>query len=551
MPLDLRSTASARTPVRAPARTPLVRGLDIGAEPVVRPAPARRGWSDRRIDLLVVLGLLLVVGTVLATGITRWPALLSDDEGTYAAQAWAALHEGQLSHYTYWYDHPPLGWLQLAGLSLLLGPFVDTGTSVTDARVLVLVPSLVTLGLLYVLGRRLGLRRPAAAAAVLLLGLSPLAVLFLRSAYLDTLALPWLVAAFALAATPRRSLWAFAGSGACFAVAVLTKETLLLLLPALVLLVWQRADRRTRAFCVTAFTVVLASIGLAYPLYAALKGELVPGEDHVSLWDAIVFQLSGRESTGSILDGSSGSGDLLAGWLATDPWLPVLGVVLVPVALAVRRLRAPALAGLIVVLVAMRPGYLPGMYITALLPFAAIVVAGVADAAVGPLRRVRGAALMRPAAGLAAVALLVAVAVPSWAASLRTATAADVLQPYRAATSYIVDKAQPTDRVLVDDTLYVDLVEAGLTPRTGVVWFFKLDPQSNPDPTILTELPGGWRSFDYVVSSPAMREALEADPTGLAETREALANSRTIAAWGTGVERYEVREVVLPADPAP
>ena len=41
----------------------------------------------------------------------------TDDEGTYLAQAWAVQHGQGLAHYTYWYDHPPLGWIQLAGLS--------------------------------------------------------------------------------------------------------------------------------------------------------------------------------------------------------------------------------------------------------------------------------------------------------------------------------------------------------------------------------------------------------------------------------------------------
>lgn len=524
-------------------RVPLVRGLDPGAGPVAPPA-AEPGRRSARAAVLAVLALLALV---LLTGVTRWPGLTSDDEGTYAAQAWAVLNEGALAHYTYWYDHPPLGWLQLAVLSLVLGPFVDTGTSVTDARVLVLVPSLVTLGLLYPLGRRLGLRRPAALAAMLLLGLSPLGLAYLRTAHLDTLALPWLVAAFALAATPRSRLWSYAGSGACFAVAVLTKETVLVLLPALALQVWQTCDRRTRAFCVTAFTVVLAGIGLVYPLYAVLKGELLPGEDHVSLIEAIAFQLAGRASTGSLLDASSASAVLLRGWLAVDPWLLLAGVVLVPVGLAVRRLRPVALAALLVVLFALRPGYLPGMYVTVLLPFAAVLAAGLADAAVGQVRGLRGPALARPAVALVAVAAVLALVAPSWAQGLRAATTQDDLLPYRQVVADLQERVEPDDRVLVDDTLYVDLVEEGLEPQTGAVWFFKVDREDNPDPTILGELPGGWRSFDYVVSTPVVRLAL-ADQDGLNETREALANSRVLEVFGSGERRVEVREV-LPGGP--
>ena len=41
----------------------------------------------------------------------------SDDEGTYLAQAWAVREGLGLAHYTYWYDHPPLAWIQLALVS--------------------------------------------------------------------------------------------------------------------------------------------------------------------------------------------------------------------------------------------------------------------------------------------------------------------------------------------------------------------------------------------------------------------------------------------------
>ena len=120
-----------------------------------------------------------------------------------------------------------------------------------------LVPALASAGLLYALARRLGMRRGFAAAAVLLFALSPLSVSVVRQVYLDNFATPWLLAAFVFAASPRSYLWDYAGAGLCFAVAILSKETSLLALPGLVLAVRQGADRRTRAFCLTAFAVLL------------------------------------------------------------------------------------------------------------------------------------------------------------------------------------------------------------------------------------------------------------------------------------------------------
>src|SRR5437667_261399 len=103
----------------------------------------------------------------------------------------------------------------------------------TDLRAIGLEPPVpddrVRLGLV----PRLGRRRWAAAAAVLLFAASPLAVPYHRMVLLDNLAVPWLLAAFGLALSPQRRLWAAAGSGLCFAAAVLSKETVLVLLPIL------------------------------------------------------------------------------------------------------------------------------------------------------------------------------------------------------------------------------------------------------------------------------------------------------------------------------
>jgi 4-amino-4-deoxy-L-arabinose transferase-like glycosyltransferase len=333
--------------------------------------PASRWLNAHRTSLPVVLGLLVLGAWVLGTGIRHYPAF-ADDEGTYVAQAWATLSHGSLSHYTYWYDHPPLGWLQLAVGSWLLGPLLSAGTAVAQARSLMLLPALVGVALVYVLARRLGLRRPAAAGATVLFACSPLSVALLRQVYLDSVALPWLLASLVLALSPSRRLWAFAGSGLCFAIAVLTKETMLIFLPALVVAMVQNFDRRTRAFCLTAFLMALVLVVIGYPLYALLKGELLPGPGHVSLLQAMQFQLYGRPGTGSVLSSGSAAHQLVSSWLQTDPWLLGAGVCAAPLAVLVRPLRPVAAALLIAVLVALRGAYLPQPFVIALLPFCAL-----------------------------------------------------------------------------------------------------------------------------------------------------------------------------------
>jgi hypothetical protein len=529
LPFDLRLGAAPFDASMAPPRSP----------PLSTAAAAR--LRSHALSVGIVFALLAVVAWALGTGTRHFPAF-ADDEGTYVAQAWALLSHGSLGHYTYWYDHPPFAWIQLAFLSALFSPLVGGGGAVPDGRVLMLVPALVSAGLLYMLARRLGLRRGFAAGALVLFALSPLAVSSLRMVYLDNFATPWVLGAFVLAASPRRNLWAYAGSAACFVAAVLSKETSVLVLPALVLQILQGVDRRTRAFCLAAFGSVAVLVVMVYPLYALLKGELLPGRGHVSLLEAARFQLYGRPATGSVLSGGSLSRQLVDSWLQIDPWLLGAGIALAIPALLIRRLRAVSFALLFLTGMTMRPGYLPQPYVIALLPFCGLVIAGVADAlwAKGP--RVGRVALGSAAvAGILAVAL--AVVAPRWRQSDSFAMAADQTSPVEAAQHWIARNIDHRARVLVDDTLYVDLVQAGFRPQYGVVWFYKLDFTTNLDPSVARRLPGGWRSFDYVVSTRVIRAALAQSRTGLTQVRQSLRNSRVVATFGTRADRVEVRRI--------
>ena len=249
-----------------------------------------RGWVQaHRLDLAVVAGLLLAVGLVHGIGYDRFPGRINDDEGTYATQAYAVQYWHTMAHYTYWYDHPPLGWITIAAYTWATHAFERLPTAVTAGRETMLWAAVISAALMYLLARRLGFHRTAAAAAVLIFGLSPLAVSFQRMIFLDNLAVMWTLAALALAASPRRSLAAATGSAACFAMAVLSKETTLVLLPALLVLLWQHTSTKTRPFSIPMFLTLLAGLVSLYPLYAIVKNELLQGPGHVSLiWGGMV-----------------------------------------------------------------------------------------------------------------------------------------------------------------------------------------------------------------------------------------------------------------------
>lgn len=535
------STLTAAPPVAAARPDDPRRRLTV--RPVVR-------FRSSRPDLLLCGALLTAILFVQGWNIQHFPTL-SDDEGTYLAQAWAVQQGEGLAHYTYWYDHPPLGWIQLAGLTWIPSLVAPDAMTVATMRGAMLLISAASSVLLYVLARRLWLPRWAAGLAMALFGLSPLSVVLQREIFLDNLAVMWMLLAFCLAASPSRHLWHHFGAGLAAATAVLTKETMLVVLPALLVTMWRFSHRDTRKFAVTGAVTACALIGFSYPLFALLKGELLPGEGHVSLWEGITYQMS-RPGSGFVLTEGTGSNGVLRSWLYYDRVLPLGGLAGAALLLltlrwsvTARALAGPALAVAILAVVAMRPtGYLPAMYVIQALPFLALVLAGGA-ASVGhavlsrwrrPGERRTLVLARRSAAAVLALAAAVYV-VPRWYDGNRTAMTADANAPYRAAASWLsTEVAEPArTRALVDDALWLDLVHAGYQPGLGAIWFYKADL----DPAVTKTMPRGWRDLDYVVASPTVRR----DARDLPLVRAALEHSTPVAVFGEGEDRIEIRAI--------
>ncbi|MET9964506.1 phospholipid carrier-dependent glycosyltransferase [Streptomyces sp. NPDC006356] len=539
------STLPAVTTPKVPAqRQPVPTPRSTG-----RTEPPRRLRSSRP-DLILCGVLLVAILVVQGWNIADYPTL-SDDEGTYLAQAWAVQEGRGLAHYTYWYDHPPLGWIQIALLTWIPAALSPDSMTVGTMRAAMLVISAVSAVLVYVLGRRLSLPRWAAGLGMVMFGLSPLSVVLQREIFLDNLAVMWTLLAFALAASPSRHLWHHFGAGIAAATAVLTKETMLFVLPAVFVTMWRHSHRDTRKFALTGAVTACVLIGLSYPLFALLKGELFPGSGHVSLWDGIKYQMT-RPGSGFILDQGSGSWGVLRSWLYYDRVLIVGGLaggLLLLVtwrwSVTARALAGPSCAVVILALVAMRPsGYLPAMYVIQALPFLALVLAGgAASVAHAVLRRRRSETERRYVTGaryaLAAVLALAACAyvVPRWYDGARTAVTADANAPYQAASKWLASEvADPKDtRVLVDDALWLDLVHAGYEPGLGAIWFYKADL----DPAVTKTMPRGWKDLDYVVASPTVRR----DAVDLPNVKAAIEHSKPVAVFGTGEDRIEIRRI--------
>lgn len=487
----------------------------------------------RRRSLFWLLPLLALAGAMSAINLGGAPQRI-DDEGTYTAQAWAVGNLGQLAHYTFWYDHPPLGWIQLSLYAQLTGAFARYSIAVIAMREAMVVAALISVVLLWVLARRLGFSRPASAAAGLLFALSPLSVQFHRTVYLDNVATPWLLGALILALSRKNQLAAFAGSALMFGIAVLSKETYLLALPLLVFLAVRSAAPETRRYTLAVAGSVLALVGGSYVLLAAVKGEVVPRSGRVSLLQGTLFQLASRKGSGSVFDPASLADRTFSMWWQLDAVFIVGGLVAAVGALALRRLRPFAVFTLAAAAVfLLRPGgYIPVPFVIMLLPFGALLIAGLGDWAVRSLaaRRRRARAI-----GVLMVAVLAAVAiVPLWTTQLRGFLLANIDRPMSQAQAWIGQNVPRGDRLIVDDAMWVDLVRQG-RQRSDVIWYYKLDT----DPAVQKQSPQGWRNSQYVVTTESMRTF----PDGFPQVSRAIANSVVVASYGSGAQRVDIRQI--------
>jgi 4-amino-4-deoxy-L-arabinose transferase-like glycosyltransferase len=525
---------------------------------IARAEPRR--FLGRSIDFWIIAGLVTVVVLVQAWNIADYPTV-SDDEGTYLAQAWALQHGIGLAPYTYWYDHPPFGWMQIALMSWLPALIFHSHNLlvVGYARIIMLPVTAVSSILVYVLARRLTLPRWAAALAVVCFGLSPLSVTLQREVFLDNFAVVWLLAAFVLAYSPRKHLWHHVAAGVCAALACLSKETALIAVPALVVALWQNAHHATRKYSFVGFCGAFILVLIQYPLYAVLRGELFEGSGHVSLIGGVLYQME-RPGSGSIFATNSDGFSIFHSWLYYDPILIFAGVAATLIALTFRHLRPVAIAAVLLTLVAMRPsGYLPAMYVIQVLPFFALAIAGIADRIVALLTTYRARPILwERVARFAVVAVVAAAAafyvVPRWYAGDKTADTADANAGYQAAATWVAEHIKPTKvvdgkvqdtRIVVDDGLWLNMEEDGFNGSHYDIYFFKI----NLDPAVMAALGGSgqptadkWEDLGYIVSTPYLRLNASSLPT--LKTALLPQHNRVLWSYGSGANEIQVLQVL-------
>ncbi|MGD8374033.1 MAG: phospholipid carrier-dependent glycosyltransferase [Candidatus Woesebacteria bacterium] len=488
-------------------------------------------WIKKHwVSIEVLMALMFVVGLANAWNLHGWPARLNDDEATYVDQAWAFLHNGTLSHYTYWYDHPPMGWIFIAAYAWVTDGFDRLSSAVMVGREAMWFVVMASCALIYLLVRRLNLSRFAAVGAVLIFGLSPLAIYEHRMAFLDNPATMWLLAAMVFALSPKKGLGAAMGAGICLALAVLTKETIGIMLPVVIWLMWRNSDRRTRIWNISVFVTIFGLLGFSYVLFAILKGELIPGSDHVSLGWALWYQFIGREGSGSVFDSASDSYRLVHVWFALDSWLLWAGLAAAFAGLFVKKLRPFAVAVLMQVSVVFKGGYLPSPYVIAVIPFMSVLVTGVLELLWKSEMPITSSAkklfIFTRRFAMVTTCTVLAVSMASVSISnIRSQSFSDGDLASLQATEWLMNNISKDDVVIVDDYIWGDLKIAGYNP----VWYWK----TSGDPQVTREiLPEGYKNVDYVAMPYTPPSTLESLPV----LGEAIKHSTVVASFGGSSE---------------
>lgn len=274
----------------------------------------------------ILLILVLITAITSAYNMFGYPAYF-DDEGTYMSQALAVVNTHKLAPYTYWYDHAPVGWLVIAGWLKLVGGIHAFGMGINTGRVLMLLIHVVSTALVYVISWKLTGRRLPSIFGSLIYALSPLVGPLSRMVFLDNIMMLFVLSALALLVAKRRTLWGVLFAGILMGLAVLTKESALFLIPGMTigLLALEKAKRRIMGLGI--FVMACGLVIMLYPLYAILKGELLPAADpsqHVSLLTTFLWQ-AGRKGGAAFSPDSQFYFTLFNSWLATDAPLVVFG----------------------------------------------------------------------------------------------------------------------------------------------------------------------------------------------------------------------------------
>jgi endoglucanase len=516
-------------------------------------AGALRSLPPLLYEYGLLIAALVAAGLVTGLNMFQYPHYESD-EGTYVASAWALLKQGQLSYYTYNYDHPPLGWALISVWSLVTGGFTTFGMSVNSGRMLMWLVTFLSTALVFAIVRQATGRATAAALAAAVFALSPLGVTLHRQVWLDNLATLWLLVALFALLTAGGRMGHMVLSALAFGLAFWCKEVTVVFLPGLLFLAWSLADPGHRRFAFGLWAATALSAVSLFLLLAVLKDELLPpgtlwssAQPHVSLIDTYRNQVS-RGGGGALFDPRSDFRAFLDEWRRADPWLIVGGAGAAAAGLLLIRkdrfFGGVAVLALSFALFLGRGGVTLYYYVIPLLALLALAIGLLAGHLMGAVHRAaarwrpgpRAAAWPAALAALPVLALTLGYGDRALAAN-RTALVANRTDAQRLSARWIAQNLPADSIILMDSFGWVDLREPEFTggaPFANAHYFWP----GVGDPAVRQGvLHDNWRTIDYLAVSPSIEADLRRRQLPLVP--EALANADEVAAFAS--ENWSVR----------
>ena len=451
-----------------------------------------------------------------------------NDEGTYLSQAWSIIKLGKLAPYTYWYDHPPGGWIFISLWTQLSGGFFRFGTSVNSGRYFMLVIHIVSAILLYFITKRMTKSHWSGLTAMVFFGISPLAIYFQRRVLLDNLMIFWVLASLAILYKSRVTLIECMISGLFFGIAILTKENAIFFIPGLLYLVFTRTHISHRLFAIAgwlSFSLFTASL---YVIYALLKHEFFPPITpnlHVSLISTAIMQL---QRGVPLPFWHLGSDYMMAVkiWLLKDSFIVFAGFISMGIiaifSIFNKYLRVSAFLSIGILIFFLRGGLVIDFYVILLIPFFALNIALLLQYVSQKYSKYYR--IVRIPFFCLGIGLLI-----QYYPSLLLTLSRNETNPQISAIEWIKKNISPKSTIAIDDYAYVDLHESRykgdpIFNNADWVWKIEMDPDVREK-----KLHNDWRNIDFILLTHETIRQIKGNQFPL--IKNALSNSVLLESW--------------------
>ncbi len=477
---------------------------------------------------------MIIAGFLHSWNMLHYPYYESD-EGTYISQAWSLIETGELAPYTYWYDHPPMGWVFIASwVKVIGGDFFKFGTSIDTGRVLMLIVHLISTGLIFYIVHRVTKNVFAALFAGLLFAVSPLMIYFQRRVLLDNIMIMWILMSTAMLFVRNIKLRYYIFSGIFFALALLTKVTAVMFGPALLFYVIVNKNDIPLVFRSTMWLASAMLTASAYILYAFLRGEFFPGEDHVSFIQTFMFQMSRSGADVSFWNSTSDFAIAVGDWMNKDDIGIMVGAGIMVLALIVsfwrKELRFFVIAFSLYFIFLIRGGIVINFYVLPLIPFFAMATAILFYDFASLVSKRDGIRAM-----IIAVPFLVVVGYYGFYGPTKHFVRDETTQQ-KEAIVWIKENLPEDSAIAIDAYALVDIRDPhNINDKTfpDADWFYKV----NRDPMIRDDkYNADWKNFDYIALTHEMLRQVKTDDNPI--VKEAYRNALPVAKWMGNTETF-------------